>query len=307
MKQVVSDKSKKLSKTENVDIGQALVTLHATGGNYMSDMNCNLETALAECSDCIFVLADKHKLAVVNADDLYRIDTHDTADWMMDTDTSETNIYLIVVAGREDGVVMGDICEIELEAVQESLRRYGFHFTHITAEMKDGTTKDISFYEWDIMESIDRDQIKSYVKHYDPKDITLLNTLTDALSDLIPQARENVSVNGLFSKLTDGYMDQSQNPQPDMIRLNTQAAREILAQNTADVYRLSADDAKILSPIEAAKTSLWYSSDKEFAIKKQDLPALEKWAERTAVDISRQLERQAGRDEHKKSRKNLDL
>jgi fructose-1,6-bisphosphatase/inositol monophosphatase family enzyme len=48
-----------------------------------------------------------------------------------------------------------------------------------------------------------------------------------------------VSANDFLTKINTRFMAQTENPQFDMLRVSQEAAREILAQNVADVYKLT--------------------------------------------------------------------
>jgi hypothetical protein len=92
-------------------------------------------------------------------------------------------------------------------------------------------------------------------------------------------------------------MAASENPQPDMIRITNEVAREILARGDAEVYRMMPGGAEELRPIEAAKP-LSFEANRDIAIKRDDAAAgLERWANRTVRKALRQKER----SENKKS------
>ena len=85
-------------------------------------------------------------------------------------------------------------------------------------------------------------------------------------------------------------MAAAENPQPDMIRISNEAAKEILARGS-DVYKLTPDGAQKLAAIEAMRP-LCFAEHRDLAIKSADTAALDKWAERKVADIARQAERE---------------
>jgi hypothetical protein len=112
------------------------------------------------------------------------------------------------------------------------------------------------------------------------------------------QSGSAVVVADFLSDLNRGYMRDATNPQPDMLRVTRVAASQMLARGDADVFRLLPIGSEKLSPIDAVRCGgLWYSENREFAIRREDLPGLNKWARRAAGEILRQTER----GEHKKS------
>ena len=106
----------------------------------------------------------------------------------------------------------------------------------------------------------------------------------------------------MLSNLNEAYMEQSRYPDYSYIRVSQDAAKEMLARGDADVYRLVPYELEKLSPVDAVKTGLWFSEHREFAIKRDDLPGLDKWAERSAVGI---MNRSRERSEKNKSEPDL--
>jgi hypothetical protein len=91
------------------------------------------------------------------------------------------------------------------------------------------------------------------------------------------------SENTFLTEINAAYMKQSENPQPDMLRVTQEAAREMLARGDAEVYRLLPAGAEKLTQMDTVKSGgLCYMNHREFAIKREDLPDLDKWAERRA-------------------------
>jgi DNA-binding PadR family transcriptional regulator len=87
------------------------------------------------------------------------------------------------------------------------------------------------------------------------------------------------------------FMGKAENPQPALLRISNDAARELLARGDADVYALTNNGEKRLEAFEALRP-LCFAEYKETAIKKEALPGLDKWAERKVKDINREAERE---------------
>ena len=79
------------------------------------------------------------------------------------------------------------------------------------------------------------------------------------------------------------YMERAENPQQDMFRIPLVTARDMLSHGDAGVFRLLPEGAKQLSPLDAMQSrgGLWYPQYREFAIKKEDISGMDKWADRT--------------------------
>ena len=78
------------------------------------------------------------------------------------------------------------------------------------------------------------------------------------------------------------YMERAENPQQDMLHISLVAARDMLTNSDAAVFRLLPEGAKQLSPLDAMQSrgGLWYQQHREFAIRKEDAPGLDRWANR---------------------------
>jgi hypothetical protein len=101
-----------------------------------------------------------------------------------------------------------------------------------------------------------------------------------------------ISAEDFLSDINASYMARAECPKPDMLRITREAAAEILARGDADVHRLFPNSTQQMSPMDAVKSKgLWYSSNREFAIKREDAAGLNEWAERKVGDIVRQAER----------------
>ena len=281
---------------KDVDLSVMMAEIHAAGGDYMRDLKRNMY--LLSNVDNLFLMTNSEMPIVAPADSLFHKDNiTEQHVWLM-ADVQDTRTFMLHVNDREDGRPIGSIYEADLASLQESIRKNSISFSYLDAEMNDGTSKIISHAEWCAMDTADRSQVKSYVRHYDPIDKAGLAAIINALPYACESNCQQTAANDFLAKLNEPYMAQAANPQPGMLRITQEAAREILAQNSAEVYRLTQNGPEQLKPIDAAKHGLWFSVDREFAVKKQDLPAIEKWAQRNSEEMLRQIER----GEHRKSR-----
>jgi hypothetical protein len=214
---------------------------------------------------------------------------HET--WVLTDKTLDVRTFMISVTERDNNQITGNICETELFTMQENIREHSFFFTHLDAEMKDGTSRRFTLEEWDSMDRIDREQLKSWVKHYNPADEMALDTHIKNLYQVHGEKSRSVTAGEFLTQINESYMAGANNPQPALLRVTLEAAKEILAQNNTDVFRLMEKGAEKLSPVDAAKTGLWFSVNREFAVKPKDLTAVEKWAKRTVKNILQQTER----------------
>jgi hypothetical protein len=154
----------------------------------------------------------------------------------------------------------------------------------------------VSVSDWEKMSVWDKIGRGTQDRFY--PDISAVADRVRAIFDVHEKEVQTVGESEFLLQMNYEYMRESENPQPDMLRVTRYAAMEMLARGDADVYRLTRSGAEKLTPIDAVKSGVsWFKYNSEFAIKLGDLPGLQKWAERAATEIKRMLER----SEHTKS------
>ena len=281
----------------NTDLAALLLEMHAVGGDYMRDAAYNVK-CLVNKGDDFFIMANDGMLTITLVDLVFRRDTHESEAWMLASKSADARSFVISVTDRSNGRITGNLFEADLDALQNYVREYSFHFTHLEAEMKDGTSRMISGDEWDAMK-YERDQVKSWKKYYDPADEARLATYLDVMRWAVEENRQPVAAGEFLSEINRQFMLRADNPQPDMLRVAPEAAKEILAQGAADVFRLMPDDMEKLSPIDAIKVPA-YQYCREFAVRRSDCAGIEKWAQRASGEMLRQNERgQQDKSKHK--------
>jgi hypothetical protein len=98
-------------------------------------------------------------------------------------------------------------------------------------------------------------------------------------------------------------MNSAENPQPDMLRINNETARNILACSDADIYKLTPAGTEKLTTIEALRP-MCFLENRELAIKNEDIGGLDKWAQRTVKSMHREIRREE-RAKNKNNREEL--
>ena len=275
---------------KNTDLAALLLEMHAVCGDYMKDAKYNIRT-LANKGDDFFMMMNSQMLAITPANQLFHWDTTEHEAWMLAGDTPDVRTFVLSVTDRSGGRITGNLFEADLYALQDYIQGNSFLFTHLDAEMKDGTTRRFSLAEWGGMDRYGRDQLKSWTKHYDPVDEAKLTTYLGVLRWAVEENKAAVSPGEFLMQINAPYMAQARNVERGMLRLAPGAAKEILAQDAAPVMRLLFYGMEKLMPVDAAKTGLWISPDFEFAIHPRDCAGLEKWAQRAAGEMLRQAER----------------
>ena len=283
---------------EDVNLVPFLIKLHAVTGFPAHDTEYNLGVLTGLRSAEYLLLIDKGNITLTEAAHAYRVGTTAYDAWVNASDGPDTKTFAIHVTevhGRLAGdVVTIDFAERQCEILQNSIEPY-----QINATLENGEIIEYTPQEWDAMSQLDRDRVQSYVRKFTSEDLSAVNR---HLEDITLYHREfncPIGEDAFLVLMNAVYMNQAQAPQDDMLRLSQGAAKEILARGDADVYRLMPSGPVKLNPLDAVKSAgLNYSEYREFAIKLQEIDGLDKWANRAAFDMLRNIDR-AERDKSK--------
>ena len=204
---------------------------------------------------------------------------------------------------REDDsdkcAVVGNFTELNAKALISNIERHAASPNRMDAVHADGTKKSYDMFAWADIPQEQRLSMKSRTLRCSEAE------LTSAIGHYIHFQRESknacqdVGMNEFLASVNAPHMAAAENPQPDMLRISNLVIREILARGDVDVYKLTYEGAEKLSILDALKSG-GLTEIIEAAIKTQDTNNLDKWAQVTAKDIVRKLEKQE-RGEQKKS------
>ena len=84
----------------------------------------------------------------------------------------------------------------------------------------------------------------------------------------------------LEERLNVGYMEAAENPDMDMYRIPLGTAKQMLLYDEAPVYRLLPKGPEKLPPIAVVTSGLWYEHYREFAVRPEDLGAVDRLVRR---------------------------
>jgi len=284
--------ARSLVKVENTNLSALLLEMHAVcGDNYMRDAKYNIGT-LVNGGDDFFILDNGGALVLSSAELLYRKNTFEHNYWLSLSETADFKAYFLSVTDRNDGQIIGNIFETEFQPMRESIQKLGISFTHVNAEMKDGTSRTFKLKEWNAMDAAEKAELKNYEHEYAPVDKGQIFSLIGTMRRIAGDMCAGTSSGAFLHRINESYMNEAHHKKPGFIRVSPDAARELLAQSATDVHRLKSGGIEKMLPIEAVKIGLRQVSDREFAVKLCDLEGLEKWAQRSAKDMVRQTERE---------------
>jgi len=234
-------------------LSELLLEMHTLGGDYMKEAKHNLQI-LAEGGNEFFIMMNDHMLTVTPAEPIFHKDTAEHETWMTMDRTPDVRTFVMSVTERDGGRVLGTLCEADLAALQNSIRF-------------------------------------NSIKHDTPADEGKLAAFLDVLRWAVGENRRAIPTGLFLQQINERYMAQSHAPQPGWFRVSSEAARDLLAQDAANIFKAYPEPSARLMPIDAAKASLWTAGKFEFFVRHDECEKIERWARRAAGEMLRQSER----------------
>lgn len=269
---------------KDVDIPGFLTELHVVVGDFSNSLEHNLGTLNALRSTKYLLLMDSSGAYFTETAHAYRHGTDAHTRFMDAENMPDTKCFAIHLT-EVHGQILGDVAMEPLESRKLDIAYYSIHPIEIEGTDKDGNAIWYSPEEWAALEPVARDAIQDWRRKFPDNAFSQVNTHLDALNDKMHKCCVAISGDEFISKLNASYMQQAQYPQPDMLCISHLAAKEMLAHHDAEIYRLLPSGAEKLAPINAVRQGLWFSENREFAIKKEDIPKLHQWAERSSKEM----------------------
>jgi hypothetical protein len=286
-----------LQITADVDLLPFLLKVHAIGGDYSRDAAYNLKTLVALRSDEYLLLLDGRSAHLAETAHAYQRGSTEFCIWANTPCDKDTVAFSIHITESGNGHLVGDITKIDAAKCQKDILAHSVYPHQINATSKNGEMTTYTPAEWDALTLQKKDHIQNWQREFD--------------DDAYIQVRQHIKdvrtgreaflcatgENDIIAQLSAAYRERVQNPREDFLCLSQSAAQQILASGDADVYRLLPDGPEKLSPVEAVKSGLWLSEYREFAMRCDELPKLERWAKRSTDAVLSAPEH----GEHKKS------
>ena len=270
-------------KTEAIDLTEFLAKAHALGGDFLSDAPRNLSMLEARRSaEYLMLMSDRH-IVLTEAAHAYRYESDQFTDFTAATEFMNARAFALHITDIHQPHVMGYAVEVDVQTLREDILQHYIYPAGIDAVKKSGQEVSFSPEQWDGMSVTDRDQIQSWTRRFEPGAHSTVFRHLENIRDRHEQTGQAVSPEELLSAMNAAYMERAENPQVDMLRIPLVAARDILSHGDAEVFRLLPEGAKQLTALDAMQSrgGLWYQQYREFAIKKEDISHLDRWASRT--------------------------
>jgi hypothetical protein len=282
-------------KLDDVDIAATIMKLHAVcGDGNMFQAAGNLKMLFNGHDRDYLLLADRDNICLTPAIEAYKRGTETSAFISLAMKSSAERPDFMAFAVRvhsrgEDGVT-GDLIELNGKALCANAARHAVVPDRIDVVFSNGAAKSYDLWSWAELSGHARDDIRDYTLHFPDSGLAEAARRYASFMGANETVGEAVGMDTFLQEANASFMAAAQNPQPDMIRVANEAAKEILARSNADVYRLVPEGAVKLAPIEAAR-AMCFAEHRELAVKREDFPGLDNWSKRAVNNLLRRNER----------------
>ena len=278
-----------LVKVEGINIAAALVKLRAVCGSRVSEAAGDLNSLAEGQGSDYLLMINKSNVHFSQAADAYKRGCVTNTMLEQAAHNPDMRVFAVGVSERgDDGRgVTGDLVELNGTALRSNITRHAVVPDRMDIVQADGSAQSHDMLAWADIPADFRVQFQEVTPHYPEK------AVLDAKNHFVLFAGANKTackasdMSTLLTDIAAFYMSVAENPQPDMIRVTNEAAKEILARGDASVYNLTATGPEELAPIDAARITNF----RDLAIRCDDIAGLDKWAERTVKNMARQNER----------------
>lgn len=261
----------------DTDLGIFAYELHILAGDFLRESEFNLRSLAANTGpDSIAVMGKKHiwladaLSAYYPTGELYRMAAM--------TEYPDARAFLFHTERKEGGRLYGDVLMTDLDTLRQDIERNTLCPYGVSMEYRDGTKAEAGIEKWESMELCEKDALKTWRYLYAPEQVTEWQyRYSNRFSQWKEQAFSYMPQD-LEERLNVEYMEAAQNPDMDMYRIPLGTAKQMLLDG-GPVYRLFPGGPEKVPPI-AAVTGLWYEHYREFAVRPEDLGAVDRLVRR---------------------------
>lgn len=261
----------------DTDLGIFAYELHILAGDFQRESEFNLRSLAANTGpDSIAVMGKKHiwladaLSAYYPTGELYRMAAM--------TEYPGARAFLFHTERKEGGRLYGDVLMMDLDTLRQDIERNTLYPYGVSMEYRDGTKAEAGIEKWESMDLCEKDALKTWRYLYAPEQVTEWQyRYSNRFSQWKEQAFSYMPQD-LEERLNVEYMEAAQNPDMDMYRIPLGTAKQMLLDG-GPVCRLFPGGPEKLPPI-AAVTGLWYENYREFAVRPEDLGAVDRLVRR---------------------------
>jgi hypothetical protein len=280
-------------KLDDANIAETIVKLHAVSGCDMAHAAQALKTLNeGTAGEYVLTVSENRSLLAPVVDAYRRGDTTGNLfrEIIKEDDTKIFAVNIYPSSEPAEGEFYGAFVELNNTALYENHTRHAAITGCIKAVRHDGSQESYDLVDWADFSREERGRFKEYAAHFPDEDLKEAAKQYSSIMGAHEMSSVAVEADVFLLEANAQYMEKAENPQPALLRISNDAARELLARGDADVYALVENGEKRLEAFEALRP-LCFADYKETAIKKEALPGLDKWAERKVKDINREAER----------------
>jgi len=262
----------------DTDLTTFAYELHIFPGDFLRESEFNMRSLVTNTGADSITIMGKNHLWLSDAVFAY-CSTGDLHQMIFTTEYIGARAVLFHTNRKEDGHLFGDVLMMDLDTLRQDVKHHTLYPGGVNIEQKDGSAATVSLEKWHSMELYEKDALKSWGFSYPPEQVTeWRHHYSNLFSQWKAQAFSYMPQD-LEERLNVEYMEAAQNPNMDMYRIPMGTAKQMLLYDEAPVYRLFPGGPEKVPPI-AAVTGLWYENYREFAVRPEDLGAVDRLVRR---------------------------
>lgn len=259
----------------DTDLGVFAYELHILAGDFLRESEFNLRSLATNTGPDSIAIMGKNHIWLADALSAY-YPTGELYRMAAMTEYPGARAFLFHTERKEDGRLYGDVLMTDLDTLRQDIERNTLYPYGVNMEYRDGTKAEADIEKWEAMELCEKDALKTWRYLYAPEQVTeWQHHYSNLFSQWKAQAFSYMPQD-LEERLNVEYMEAAQNPDMDMYRIPMETAKQMLLYDEAPVYRLLPGGPEKVPPIAVVTTGLWYEHYREFAIRPENLGAVDR-------------------------------
>ena len=259
----------------DTDLGVFAYELHILAGDFLRESEFNLRSLATNTGPDSIAIMGKNHIWLADALSAY-YPTGELYRMAAMTEYPGARAFLFHTERKEDGRLYGDVLMTDLDTLRQDIERNTLYPYGVNMEYRDGTKAEADIEKWEAMELCEKDALKTWRYLYAPEQVTeWQHHYSNLFSQWKAQAFSYMPQD-LEERLNVEYMEAAQNPDMDMYRIPMGTAKQMLLYDEAPVYRLLPKGPEKLPPIAVVTSGLWYEHYREFAVRPEDLGAVDR-------------------------------
>ena len=263
----------------DTDLTTFAYELHIFAGNFLRESEFNMRSLVTNTGpDSIAIMGRRHMWL---SDALHAYcSTADLHQMIFTTEYLGARAFLFHTDRKADGHLYGDVLMMDLDTLRQDVKANTLSPYGVNVEHQNEKAATVSFEKWHSMELYEKDALKSWGFCYRPEQVTEWQHHYSGMFSQWKEQAFSYMPQDLEERLNVGYMEAAQNPDMDMYRIPLGTAKQMLLYDEAPVYRLLPKGPEKLPPIAVVTSGLWYEHYREFAVRPEDLGAVDRLVRR---------------------------